>query len=586
MTCGSRCRFFGGKGFEVAKEIVFFLGSRRLWCSCNRDGFFVARQFEILEEVVRQFVRGVRFAVVVFVTVFGQAGEFIVEVVQFGELRVEAVQSVQVSAGRRGVAHFDFAHFVANFLAFVRVHFRSKAVNGVLREFFHVVFVVAALALGEHEGSGATEGENAGACGSKQRQRQAAGDFVFGFFLRDGDDRSRFHFRHGSRCGAFGRRVVGGNFHRNRCVSFCRLFVRDGFGLYGNDFRRLFGRGVVGGDLRRVVSSKFNRRFCGGRFRLVGREGIGAIQRQRVAIQRRVFCASARRFRRGAVVLCEFHHRCGGRFVVCFFLRGFVGFGFGVLCHFGSGCRSSSFGCGFCRFFGFFRLGFGLGAVGGDFRRHGFARRQGSSRRIGDDQRAANHQVAHVVMRKRATVGVVDGAHHLLDRNGIGRTRGVGNGEQGFVRFDRAVFAADRNAARFDRGGVVGVTAFAVVVACSRGRARLFLLQGEIVSTPAFAVGACRAQRGLCFARRDLLFFGLVFFGFFFLLFFFFRVGQHRLATAGSGQFGTRFGLAYRQQFALGFFRFVFFAFFLAFAVAVRKRRFFDDCHWLGRVGV
>jgi len=33
-------------------------------------------------------------------------------------------------------------------------------------------------------------------------------------------------------------------------------------------------------------------RFCGGRFRLVGREGIGAIQRQCVAIQRRVFCAS------------------------------------------------------------------------------------------------------------------------------------------------------------------------------------------------------------------------------------------------------------------------------------------------------
>ena len=53
VTCGSRCRFFGGKGFEVAKEIVFFLGSRRLWCSCNSNGFFVARQFEIFEEVVR-----------------------------------------------------------------------------------------------------------------------------------------------------------------------------------------------------------------------------------------------------------------------------------------------------------------------------------------------------------------------------------------------------------------------------------------------------------------------------------------------------------------------------------------------------
>ena len=53
VTCGSRCRFFGSKGFEVAEEIVFFFGSRRLWCSCNRNGFFVARQFEIFEEVVR-----------------------------------------------------------------------------------------------------------------------------------------------------------------------------------------------------------------------------------------------------------------------------------------------------------------------------------------------------------------------------------------------------------------------------------------------------------------------------------------------------------------------------------------------------
>ena len=455
---------FGGQFFKVVEEVVVFVavagrryGNRgrllfRVVVACHggdRCGGFVFRDFQVFEEVVRQFVGGVRFAVVVFVAVFGQTGEFFVEVVQFGELRIQAFQSVHVGAG---VADFDFADFVADFLAFAAVHFGGETLDVCRAKFFDAVFVavVTAFALGEHEGGGTTEGENAGACSGQQRQRQAAGDFVFRFFLGDRSDGFALHFRHDGGGGRCRCGIVAGDFHRRGFFGRRRRGSR--FGLYGDGFCR----GVVGGDFRRrVVGGEIDRFGFGAGvglwLRVVGGdEGVGTIQGQRIAIQRGVFRGIFGCCRGGGGIVLR-HLGCGGfvvlvaRVVVlcqfgggCRGVGGCFGFGSVVLCQRvvggGSGCaRSGGFGgigLVFCRFFDFFRLRFGLGAVVGNF---GFGGRHGSGARIGDGKGTADHQVAHVVMGEGATVGIVDGAHHLLDGDRFGRARGVGDGEQGFV---------------------------------------------------------------------------------------------------------------------------------------------------------
>ena len=245
-----------------------------------------------------------------------------------------------------------------------------------------------------------------------------------------------------------------------------------------------------------------------------------------------------------------------------------------------------SFGCIGCfigfvlrSFFSFFRLSLVFAAIC-DFNCCGAIGSAG----VRNDKGAANHQIVHVVTCKGIAVGVVDGAHHFLDGYVVGWARGVGNREQGFVRFDRAVFAAHRDAARFDFGGKVGIAAFAAVATLSHGGRCLLRFGRNVMSAPALGIGT-GSTRGVLFACGDL-FFGLLFFAFFFV---FFRVSQRRFGFGSFFAFcqgSTRFGFTYGQELTFRLFQFIFFAFFLAFAVIVRQRRFFNDRHGFGSTGV
>ena len=94
--------------------------------------------------------------------------DLLVQLFQFGELAVELLQAFQVSNGIMSCHGLDFAtrfgiarfHIVSSLDAFARFHFRYHLVDFVLREFFHTV-VVAAAAMGDEVGSGASQAEHA-----------------------------------------------------------------------------------------------------------------------------------------------------------------------------------------------------------------------------------------------------------------------------------------------------------------------------------------------------------------------------------------------------------------------------------------
>ena len=167
---------FFGEVFQVAEEVVVFAAIARGRCG-NRGWFFrryagcgyrfVCRNFQIFEEIIRQLVGRVRFAIVIFVAVFRQPGEFFVEFVQFGKLRVEAIQSINIVSVGRCIAYFDFAYSIA---AVVRIYFSRQTIYSLLRKFFDAIFVIiAALAFGNHVGGCPTERQCARASCGKQR---------------------------------------------------------------------------------------------------------------------------------------------------------------------------------------------------------------------------------------------------------------------------------------------------------------------------------------------------------------------------------------------------------------------------------
>ena len=108
-------------------------------------------------------------------------------------------------------------------------------------------------------------------------------------------------------------------------------------------------------------------------------------------------------------------------------------------------------------------------------------------------------------MGKGTPVGVIDSTHHLLDGYILGRTRGVGNGKEGFVIAYRTVGAANRDAARFDVSRVIGITTIFASLAWWRG---LFCPPGkDVIPAPAFAVWIGSTQRGRFPVLSDALFF-------------------------------------------------------------------------------
>ena len=240
-----------------------------------------------------------------------------------------------------------------------------------------------------------------------------------------------------------------------------------------------------------------------GSFAVVGDQGFAVIQGELVAIHLYVVFRRGRDLSRGVVlyesdgrVLCIIRGNvvfCAGRCSSNSLFR------FGRNICFGNPCfarRAVSFFLFFSRFVVCRDIGV--------FRRFGRSRRSCRTR-LRDDQGTADHQVAHVVMGKGTPVGVIDGAHHLLDGYVLGRTRGVGNGKEGFVVAHRTVGTANRDAARFDVSRVIGITAIFASLAWRRG---LFCPPGkDVIPAPAFAVWIGSTQRGRFPVLSKTLFF-------------------------------------------------------------------------------